>query len=126
MNKTILFITHSANYPGGAEDDFERIIAYFSRKPDYIIHVLSPKGKRFEIYSKYSDKIGLYKEGWFPIMTASLKLYLKYILIGIIQINDIRKFIRNNSYDIAILNVSVLYFPTIIMYFSKIRNNNVY
>ena len=122
MKKNILFITHSANITGGAEDDFQRIIAYFSEKQNYNVHVLTPTGDRYDLYSEYSEKIGIYKQGWFPVMTSSIYGYLKYIIIGIYQMWEMKKFIVKTRYDYTVINVSVLFFPILLIKLLKIKS----
>jgi glycosyltransferase involved in cell wall biosynthesis len=121
MSKTILFITHSSGLTGGAEDDFGRIISYFSTLPNYKIHILSPVGKRFQAYNLLAEKAGNYTQGWFPVIEVGFSSYIRYFLTGMKQILQIRKFMSSVNYDFAIINVSVLFFPTLYLRCRRIK-----
>lgn len=118
--RRLLFIAHRSNMVGGAEDDFEKLLNYFSnRKNKYEVHCLIPHGPREKIYSKYCTKTGYYLEGFFPTLYLNPLYYIKYFLKCIIQTKEFKKFILKEKYDVIIFNVSVLLCP---LYFFNKRN----
>lgn len=107
---------------GGAEDEFERLLKYFSSFPDiYEIHGLFPKGERSLIYSKYCTRYSYYKYGHLPVTNDGLLLYLKYILKSVFQIFQVFKFSIGQKYDLAIINVVVLIWPIIALKILSIK-----
>ncbi|MEO8512881.1 MAG: glycosyltransferase family 4 protein [Ignavibacteria bacterium] len=110
----LLFITHSYAMTGGAEDEFERLLKYFSSFPDkYEVHGMFPKGERSLLYSAYCSKFGYYKYGHLPVTYDGIIPYIKYCLKSIIQIFQIVKFAYSEKYDLALINVVVLLWPVI-------------
>jgi glycosyltransferase involved in cell wall biosynthesis len=120
--KKILLITHSANITGGAEDDFERIINYLYNRNKYILFIISPLGHRFDKYKNYSNSVYCYSPGWFPVIKANILDYIKYVIIGLKQLLEIKRISKNKTFDLAIVNVSVLFFPILYLYFKKIKS----
>lgn len=117
INKTkILFITHSSAATGGAEDDFERLLKYFSaKKKSYSIHSIFPKGDRSEIYASYSDRWTNYRYGWFPFSYDGFIFYIKYIIKFFYQLKVILKFTKNQNYDLCVMNIGPLLWPILIL-----------
>jgi glycosyltransferase involved in cell wall biosynthesis len=118
--KNILFVSHSSYSTGGAENDFERLLSYFSNlNGKYDIHCLLPYSEGIKIYTRYCNESGIIREGVFPTYWCNLMDYIKYVIKGFIQVNEIRKFIKNKNFDLIILNVSVLIIPAIYFKFKK-------
>jgi glycosyltransferase involved in cell wall biosynthesis len=118
----LLFVSHSSNLLGGAEDDFERLLSYFAQKKDkYVIHGLFPLGERASNYASYCEKYGYYKWGYLPIHSASIIAYIKYILKFFIQHYQIKRFVSNNYYDLCIINVSALVWPAVSLKLLKFK-----
>ena len=110
----ILFITHSYAMTGGAEDEFERLLNYFSSFPDkYEIHGLFPKGERSLVYSSYCSRFSYYKYGHLPVTNDGFWPYVKYFMKSAIQIFQVLKFSIGQKYDLAVINVVVLIWPVI-------------
>ena len=121
--KKLLFITHSSTLIGGAEDDFERLLKYFSAKNDeYIVEGLFPTGDRSAIFSSYCQRWFNYRWGVFPEVYVGIFKYLKYFAKIFFQFRDFRNFTRGNSYDAAFVNVSVLIWPIIFFRLKKIKS----
>jgi len=118
LPKKILFIGHSSDLYGGAEDDFERILKYFHSVPDgnYEIHGLFPKGEHSLIYEKYCRKFGYIDKLFLPVMPQRKKDYLYLIFYSLKQIRDIRRFIKKEKYDLCVLNVAVQVVPAIYLH----------
>lgn len=119
MPKKILFIGHSSELYGGAEDDFERILKYFHSIPggNYEIHGLFPKGEHSRIYEKYCSKFAYIDKIFLPVISHRKKDYLYFIFYSLKQILDIRRFIKNEKYDLCVLNVAVQVVPAIYLHF---------
>jgi glycosyltransferase involved in cell wall biosynthesis len=114
--KKVLFITHSSSLVGGAEDEFERLLRYFSKKNEkYEIHGLFPIGPRSFVYSSYCSKWGFYRMGYLPVIYEGLFNYIKYIIKSVIQAYQILNFTYGCKYDLCVINVVVLVFPALIM-----------
>lgn len=110
----LLFVSHSSNLLGGAEDDFERLLRHFALKKDkYVIHGLFPLGERASKFATYCEKYGYYKWGYLPIHGASIVAYIKYVLKFFIQYYQIKRFVSNSYYDLCIINVSALVWPAV-------------
>jgi len=117
----LLFIAHSAELTGGAEDDFVRLLKFFSGK-GYILDVLTPNGPRVEEYKKYSNSLLRYSWGFFPINYRNISQYIIYFVKFIIQSVEFHKLINKNQYDLCIVNVSVLLAPLFILKFKKLKS----
>jgi len=110
--KKLLFVGHRSELIGGAEDDFEKLLKYFSKLSNrFEIHCLIPHGPRERKYSEYCARTGFYKEGYLPTLYINFMYYIKYFLKCFIQYRDLKKFVGDNYYDLVIFNVSVLVFP---------------
>lgn len=121
--KNILFITHSSSMFGGAEDEFERLLKYFSGKSsEYYVEGLFPKGERSENYASYCNRWGFYRSGTFPEIYLGLWKIIKYLIISIIQFRDIYYHTKGKKYDVAILNVSVLIAPIVFLKMKRIKS----
>lgn len=120
--KRLLFLTHSSTMYGGAEDEFERLLKYFSDKKKYFIEGIFPVGERNSIYASYCNRWGNYKSGTFPEIYIGIWKIVKYFIISFIQIRNIINFTKNRTYDAAIINVSVLVAPIILLKFKKIKS----
>lgn len=125
MKKKILFITHSSNNGGGSEYDFEELLKYFSGKSeDYTVHSLFPKGQNPEYLYPYCEKYGFYRWGFLPShYIYGLSNYLKYFFKIFDQIRDIKNIIKNEKYDLCVINVVVLIWP--ILYLAKTQSKVV-
>ncbi|CAN5589331.1 hypothetical protein BH10BAC5_BH10BAC5_06880 [soil metagenome] len=99
-------ITHTS-HPGGASDDFERILKYFHTLNDFSVDAIYPKGEFAQIYGKYSHFLGYYTEKFFPVI-FTFRSFAGYLLKFWKQFFEIRKLIGKNQYDVCIINVSVL------------------
>ena len=83
---------------GGAEDEFERLLRFYSQKQDiYEVHGLFPKGERSEIYSLYCSRSGHYKYGHLPVINEGLMSYIKYVLKSLIQIYQVLHFAKGQK-----------------------------
>jgi len=101
---------------GGAEDEFERLLKYFSSKSDkYEVHGMFPRGDRSEIYATYCSKVGYYRYGHLPVINEGVKQYLKYLAKFPIQFFQLIRFAWGQKYDITAVNVVVLLWPVIAM-----------
>ncbi len=114
--RKILFITHSSVLAGGAEDEFERLLIYFSKKNDrFELHGLFPFGPRSGSYGQYCSKWSLYKWGFLPVIYEGLWSYIKYVLKFLIQAVQIIHFSFGEKYDLVVVNVVVLLWPALVM-----------
>ncbi len=101
---------------GGAEDEFERLLAYFSKKKEqYEIHCLCPDGPRAEVYSRYCSKTASYKYGHLPVIYENISGYVKYLVKSVFQIFQVMKFAYREKYDLTVINVVVLLWPALAM-----------
>jgi len=115
MIKRILFVGHNSE-AGGAEDDFERLLKYFSRQKDkYCVHALYPEGPRESKYADYCEKYFTYRWGYLPTVYNSLWDYFKYLLKFFIQYFQIKNKTAGEKYDLCVLNVSALLWPALIL-----------
>jgi L-malate glycosyltransferase len=117
--KILLFISHSSNLTGGGEDDFAKLLKYFSNK--YVIYTIFPSGKRCEEYIKYSTKYLKVKGSVFPFTKFSLKAYIGFFYRNFNKIFAIYNFIRKNGkIDLCYLNSSVCFIDAIPVVLLKI------
>lgn len=122
MKKKILFITHSTSLTGGAEDDFERLLRYFSGQNDkYELYGLFPDGPRFEVYSKYCVKCGFYKWGFLPVINEGYFDYFKYLYKLFTQSYQVLRFTYKIKFDLCVVNVIVLLWPIVVMLLKKTK-----
>jgi glycosyltransferase involved in cell wall biosynthesis len=120
--RKLLLVTHSLNIFSGAESDFERLLKYYSlKKEQYSVDVVIPSKDNKNIYQEYCNKSGYYKWGYLPFSRSNITDYIKYFLKGYLQFWQIYKFISKSSYDIAVLNVSVLVWPLLTIKLKKIK-----
>lgn len=110
MRKRILFINHSSDLTGGANDDFIRMLKYFSNfKDKYHISGLFPEGPNADIYSIYCDESFKYSTGFFPVTGEYLSHYYGYLKIFFIQRNEINNILKDKTFDLCIFNVVVMF-----------------
>lgn len=117
MNKKkILLISHSSSETGGAEDDFVSLLKFLSsKKEDYIIECMFPKGKREDEYKKYCSRWSYISWGFFPVIYSGIFQYFKYCIKFWFQFYQIIRFVYNRKYDLCIVNVVVLVWPVLII-----------
>lgn len=106
--KKILFISHSSGLTGGSEDDFERLLKYFSRKTEYEIFGLFPTGPREKCFGKYCKNYKTYRAFWFPFSYESIFDYVKYLYFVLLQYRQIYGYFKNKKYDLIVFNVGAL------------------
>lgn len=122
IKKRILFVNHSSFLTGGANDDFERLLKYFSKKKDkYIICGLSPKGTNEKIFSKYCDEWNSYVSGFLPVTPANILDYYGFIKAYFFQKKEINKILEGKKYDLCIINVAVLFWITFWLWKRKFK-----
>ncbi len=124
LNKKIklLFISHSSAAAGGGEDDFERLINYFSGQPEYEIEYLIPPGARSDKLKGTPHRKGNYLWGFLPVVYEGVIPYIKYFVKSFIQVYQFRKFTKGRKYDMCVLNVSVLLWPLIYFKLKKVKS----
>ncbi len=116
--KKVLFISHSSAKTGGAEDDFLRLLKYFNSLDNkYEVYAIFPKGNRSDAYSQYCKTFWNIDFSWLPLGNARIKEYLKYLIIGIKELYKLRKILKGVSYDLCLINVSLLFWP---IFYNKI------
>ncbi len=114
MKTKIIFVNHTSDLVGGAEDDFERLLKYFSQKKEkYSIDGLFPKGPRSFQYSFYCENSFYYRWGIYPVIYRKFTDYIFYLFKLFFQISDLYKAFKNYRYDICLVNVSVLLWPAL-------------
>lgn len=121
MKKKLLFICHSSAIAGGAEDEFERLLKYFSSIDKYEVHGMFPDGPRKSIYARYCSRWAVFKYGFFPVINDGISNYLKYFLKFFVQFYKINRFLSQEKYDLFVLNVIVLIWPALILKFKKTK-----
>lgn len=108
----LLFIIHSSESSGGAEDDIERVLSYFSDRGNEI-HIICPKGPRLPRYSSYAVSVSYYTWGFLPLINNKVSGLIRYLGKGVIQYFQIKRLIKGCEYDLVYFNVSVLLAPLV-------------
>lgn len=107
--KKLLFISHSSELLGGAEDEFGKLLKYFRRfKDDYDVDGMFPDGSRAAEFAEYCSRFQTYERCFFPASRRPLKEYLGYIKSFFNQRRILKSFIKGQKYDLCILNTSVM------------------
>ena len=120
IKKNILFVNHSSEITGGANDEFIRLLKYFSEfKDEYNIYGLFPEGPNAVNYSIFCKEWKTYPTYFFPVMSGNIIHYIGYIKNYFIQKKITKEFLKNIQFDICILNVVVMLWLTILL-----KNNN--
>lgn len=112
MGKTdkrkILFVSHSSALTGGGEDDFERLLVFFSKTESIEVYGLFPFGPRASKYSQYCAGYKLYRASWFPFSYNGILSYMKFLYYTVIQFSQVYGFISRNDFDVCVFNVGAL------------------
>ncbi len=114
--KKILLIGHSSQLAGGGEDEYERLLKYFSEHKDYEVHGLFPEGPRAAVFARYCYRFGYYPCGFFPVTCTGMFDYLNFFRLYFIQKKPINDFIKAQNYDLCIINVVVLIWPAFFLW----------
>lgn len=116
MKKKLLFVSHSSEKAGGAEDELEKIIDYLiSFEGEYEIHTIFPEGYRKEYFINNSDKYLIYERCHLPVTPNKILDYYGFLKSYFKQKKLITKFTENKEYDVCIFNVSVLIWPMLVL-----------
>lgn len=105
----ILLVTHSSLEYGGAEEGFDDLISYFSKKENiYDIWCMYPNGSRAEKYKSLSSHSVVSERCFLPVSGRPILEYYGFVK----SIFSVRKLIKSNfdgvHFDACIINVSVL------------------
>lgn len=122
-DKKLLFVIHSSAPSGGAEDDIENLLIKLKASGNFEIHALLPEGPRKSSFIKYLDKFGNLNWGVFPVINKGFLEYIKYFLKSFVQFIQIRRFAKNEKYDLVLFSVAVLLWP--IVFFKANGNRNI-
>jgi len=107
-------ISHSSNLTGGGEDDFFRLIKYFSEKY-YIVSVI-PEGPRAEQFVKYSNEYLIIRDIIFPFLGFNIKKYINYLRISFLKIFKLIPFFKKHKdCKICFVNSSVCMLEVILL-----------
>jgi glycosyltransferase involved in cell wall biosynthesis len=105
----ILFVIHSSEKGGGAEDDALRIMKYFYRNNDrYELHALFPEGEMVNEYKKFASRYQIYHKCSLPVADRPILEYYGFLKGYWRQKRLVNEFTRNQNYDVCIMNVVVL------------------
>lgn len=110
MKKRLLFINHNAEKFDGAGDEILRLLKHFSQqKNKYYIFGLFPKGKNQSNMGQYCDAWDTYTLSYVPVIGAGIKSIPGYLKNYFTLKHEFNKILsRNEKFDVAILNVSVM------------------
>lgn len=121
--KKLLFISHSSETSGGAELEFKRILQVIKKyHENVIVDCLMPEGSGLNEIRDLANEVHLYTYGFLPVVYKNFRSYLRYLYISFYQILQIRKVLKNEHYDLCVLNVSVLIIPAIYLKIRGLKN----
>jgi glycosyltransferase involved in cell wall biosynthesis len=120
--KKLLFITHSSQSAGGAENGFDEIIEYFYSKRDmYEIWIIFPEGERSIKYKGLCDRAIQYNRCFLPVTRRPIKEYL-YFLRSFIEIKKLfNEHLKDQKFDACFINVVVLFW--FVHFVKKVTSN---
>jgi len=120
--KRILLINHDSSLAGGgANDDFVRILKYLWNTNKYEIYCAFPEGKRVKEYSQYCTKFFIYTKVFFPVTFVNILHYYGFFKLFFKNYKEFKQILNESKFDIALLNVSVLIWPSIFLKRKKIK-----
>ncbi len=115
----ILFVAHSSGLTGGGEDDYERLLNFFSHKNHYEIYGFFPFGQRASRYAEYCIGFECYRYGWVPYNYEGILPYAKYVLKFFWQYIAFKKILKFANFDLVVFNVGALPFLNLLFYLYK-------
>lgn len=120
--RKLLFITHSSQSAGGAENGFDEIIEYFYSKRDmYEIWIIFPDGDRSVKYKGLCDRAIQYNRCFIPVTRRPFKEYL-YFIRSYLEIHKLfNEHLKDQKFDACFINVVVLFW--FVHFIKKITNN---
>jgi len=120
--KKILFVHHDSTLAGGgANDDFLRILKHLWFTEKYEIECAFPDGDRVSEYSMYCHKYYFYTKVFFPVRYISPMHYYGFFKLYFKNKREFAKILDKSYYDISLVNVSVLIWPSIFIKKKKIK-----